>query len=402
MSAAQPAAPASPPVSAVVRGVLLFSATLTIMAGATIAPSLPQMGKVFAEVPNSDVLVRLVLTITALAIALSAPLAGLFADRVGRRPLLIFSLALYAAAGVSGYFAPNLWLILAGRVLLGVGVAGVMTAGSALAADLFDGSRRAAFLGLQSAFTSFGGVLFLPLGGLLANLGWRDPFLVYLAALLILPFAVLAVREAARPAQPGAAQAGATGEPSGFRAALPVYLLGFISMVVFYMGPTQLPFYLQRFGISPSSVGLVIAVSTLMGAFAALGYARLRARLSFPALAAASLALLGVGWVVVGTAHGVAQVILGLIFGGLGSGLAIPNLSVWIAGLATPAGRGRLLGGLTTAIFLGQFLSPLLSQPLSKLLGLGAVFAWAGVLALLVGGALALRQSARRRVLAAG
>lgn len=97
---------------------------------------------------------------------------------------------LYALAGSSGLYAPTLGTLLLGRVLLGLAVGATMTAGSALVADLFAGQERARFLGLQSAFTSLGGVIFLPLGGLLAGIGWRLPFAVYLAALLLVPLAL--------------------------------------------------------------------------------------------------------------------------------------------------------------------------------------------------------------------
>jgi hypothetical protein len=42
---------------------LLLISTLTVMSGATIAPSLPAMGEHFADVPNVDYLVRLALTL---------------------------------------------------------------------------------------------------------------------------------------------------------------------------------------------------------------------------------------------------------------------------------------------------------------------------------------------------
>jgi hypothetical protein len=40
--------------------------------------------------------------------------------------------------------------------------------------------------------------------------------------------------------------------------------------------------------------------------------------------------------------------------------------------------RGRVLGGLTTAFFLGQFISLILSQPLSSVVGLGVTYRLAG------------------------
>ena len=44
---------------------------------------------------------------------------------------------------------------------------------------------------------------------------------------------------------------------------------------------------------------------------------------------------------------------------GLGGGLIFPNLYAWLADLTPPAWRGRVTAGMSSAIFLGQFLSPL-------------------------------------------
>jgi hypothetical protein len=40
--------------------------------------------------------------------------------------------------------------------------------------------------------------------------------------------------------------------------------------------------------------------------------------------------------------------------------------------------RGRALGGLSTSMFLGQFLSPIVTQPITKSVGLGGVYAVMG------------------------
>ncbi|HHP7243970.1 MAG TPA: hypothetical protein ACFE0H_04710 [Elainellaceae cyanobacterium] len=67
-----------------VKVTLLLLSTLTVMAGATIAPSLPSMQAVFADTANVEYLVRLVLTIPALFIALGAPIVDVLIDRLGR------------------------------------------------------------------------------------------------------------------------------------------------------------------------------------------------------------------------------------------------------------------------------------------------------------------------------
>jgi MFS family permease len=366
----------------VLKATLLASAMLTIMAGATIAPGLPGMLRHFQEVPNADLLVKLVITTTALAVALFAPVAGLIADKIGRKPLLIFGLLLYVLAGTSGGWLESLYLILVGRALLGVAVASIMTATNALISDYFTGTARAAFIGLSSAFTSFGGVILLPLGGVLADAGWHMPFWVYLASLLILPTAITVLFEPKRqqPSQLVASDA-TFPRPLLFM----IYALAFLHMIVFYLGPTQMPFLLVEIGkLKPSQTGYAMGVFTLAAAVVAFNYARFRTRFNFSQLAAFGFALLGAGWILSGVANGLALMLFGFVISGIGGGMLIPNWTTWVSSFAPAHLRGRLLGGLTTAIFLGQFFSPLLAQPFVDLFGLGYVIAGFGGFAILV------------------
>ena len=78
------------PESRAVKLTLLAVATLIVMSGATITPSLPAMEAHFAGVPNVEILVRLVATTPALFIVLGAPAVGYIADRWGRKRLLAF------------------------------------------------------------------------------------------------------------------------------------------------------------------------------------------------------------------------------------------------------------------------------------------------------------------------
>ena len=73
-----------------VKIVLLLIGTLTVMSGATIAPSLPAMQDHFKAVPNSEYLVRLALTLPALFIALGAPIVGIPIDKFGCNPFCYF------------------------------------------------------------------------------------------------------------------------------------------------------------------------------------------------------------------------------------------------------------------------------------------------------------------------
>lgn len=62
----------------------------------------------------------------------------------------------------------------------------------------------------------------------------------------------------------------------------------------------------------------------------------------------------------------------------------MPNMTVWVSATVPDAIRGRSLGGLSTALFLGQFLSPIITQPVSARAGLAMTYALSGGLLLIL------------------
>ena len=78
---------------------LLLAASLTTMANATISPALPGIERLFADDPNAALLTRLLVPAPSLSVALFAPLAGMAADRLGRRVMLLVGVMLFVVAG---------------------------------------------------------------------------------------------------------------------------------------------------------------------------------------------------------------------------------------------------------------------------------------------------------------
>lgn len=379
---------------------LLAGSVLVVICNTPLAPALPLIQHTFPQA--GDLQVRMVLTVPALVIVLTAPLVGWIADRYGRKPLFIVSALLYGLTGSSGYMAPDIGVILAGRALFGVAVAGLMTSVAALLSDYFSGPARARFMGLQAAAMGIGNSVFLVLGGVLAEGGWRPPFLMFLAAPALLPLFMHSLYE---PRSRGNEERSAGERPDAsltwplLRLTVFVYLLVGISQIAFYLVPLQLPFWLlERFATSSTESGFAISLVAFSFALSAMVYGRHAARLPHIPLVGLALALLGASFLLIALAPTRYVVYAGLLLAGVALGWVLPNLNLWLANQTPPALRGRLLGGFSAAIFLGHFLSPILLQAPPTLATMGLLWQEVGIALLLFGGLLALLRAQLARL----
>lgn len=336
---------------------------MTVMAGATIAPSLPEMTKAFPDNPAAETLVKLVLTIPGLAIALTSPFSGLFIDKFGRIKLLASMLALYALAGSSGLYLNSLFEIIIGRIFLGVAVGGIMTTAIALIGDYFEGEERKSFLGTQAGIMALSGTVFISAGGFLADISWRYPFAIYLLAIIAIPLVLTFLKEPKRTIHN-------TSNLTKKETEIPkmgwtIYVISFLGMTVFYLMPVQVPFLMKEIGdIGSAQTGFAISVVMLVGGIMSFLYPKIKAKLTHYQIYGITFLLMGIGYLLISNASSYAMTIPGLLVSGLGAGLLMPNSNLCLVTLSNSYNRGKVLGFLTTFIFLGQFASPLLFQPI--------------------------------------
>jgi MFS family permease len=354
---------------------LLLAATLTVMSNATISPALPGIEAQFADTPDAALLTRLLVTAPSLTVALLAPFAGIMADRIGRRAQLLSGMALYALTGTAGYWLGDLHAILASRFLLGVAVALIMTSQTALVADYFEGEQRGRFMGYQIAATNFGGFVVVGLAGYLAAISANTPFMIYGLAALYIPIVwAFTGREDKQPhAYSRRLRSAETGT---WKAALAgVALLAGVTFVLFYLVPTQLPYYLARKGLpEATATGQIIALLTLSGGVAGLFFGNVHARLGpgmTPALGYTAMAL---GFALMGLTSTLPLFSLAGLLIGVGVGLVMPNFMTRAFSVVPPHRRGVASGTMTSAIFLGQFVSPLATDPLRAIIGYEQLF----------------------------
>lgn len=373
------------------KAVLLLAGTLTVMSGIAVSPSLPVMENYFSKDPNTvnlEIFIRLIITLPALFVVVGSPIAGIIIDRLGRKPLLLAGVVFYGFSGVSGFVLDDLFSILIGRAFLGLSVACILVSSTTLIADYYTGTARSNFMGLQAAFMGLAGVVFLPLSGALASINWRYPFLVYLVSWLLIPLVIFSIYEPLG-IQIKEERKADKQVNNDLKIPIPLLLIVFgittFTQIVFYLIPVQLPFYLQGLiDATPQQIGNAVACCNLFCVTAALFYGKLRNKLDFVSILPIIFGLLGTGCCIIGSANSYILVLIGLAIAGLGLGLLIPNMTVWISAVVPEAIRGRAIGGLSTALFLGQFLSPIISQPASLRFGLSSTYIYAGSLLLII------------------
>lgn len=360
--------------------ILLLASALTIMSGATIAPSLPAIREHFRDVSQVDVLVRLILTTPALVVILFAPVAGSLADRFSRKRLLVGAIILFGISGSAGLILNSLNAILASRAMVGLAVAIIMTSTTALVADYFpSGKDRESFMGKQAAFFGFGGLLFLTIGGILADISWRLPFLVYSTALLIPYFALRFLDEPGHSKITTPKTQISAGHWQGKVALL--FLFSILNSLTFYLLPTQVPFYVKEFAIGNSTfTGIAIGTATLVSSIASLAYVRLKAKMTFKTIFFSGFLLMAGAYQILANSHSKFETIFAMVVAGLGMGVLMPNIMVTSMSFAPEHLRGRVAGAITTSIFLGQFVSPLVSQPWAERFTLPIMFRDASIL----------------------
>lgn len=380
------------------KATLLIGSALTVMSAALIAPSLPQMAEAFGGDEKATLLSKTILTAPAIVIAIFSPFAGWLLDRFGRLKIFFVALFFYAAAGSAGLYLETANSFLVSRGLFGLMVAIVMTATTTLIGDYFVGDERRKFIGFQSATMAFGAAILVIIAGLLADINWRYPFGVYTVSLLVL---LLGMKYLWEPEITGNKLVEKKDDSvDENKANLPlkpvilVYAATLLGLILFYFIPTQSTFLLKEMGIESNLIasgGLI--VSTISAAVIALSYPIFKRILSYAQIYALCFALIAAGFLLVNLGTSVTGVMLAFIFAGAGSGFFMPNASLWLMQVAPEHQRGRVIGGMVSSAFLGQFLSPIVTEPILQATSLSGIYLWGAVAAMGIAGIFVLIKS---------
>ena len=350
---------------------ILLCSMLMLMGGAAVAPALPLIEQVF---PGQDTLVSMIITIPSLAVAVVGFAMGALADRLGKVRVLATSLVVFTVAGAVGYLMEGgsdtqLYILLAFRFVVGVGIAGISSAVTALIAEYYTGMDRVRALSYQSAAMGVGVLILEYTGGVLAEFSWREPFLVYLIGVPILLMVLLTMREPQR--EDHGSMGRITPERKANKRLLTIcYITIFVAMTMAFLLPTKMPTYLQtELAVSTSVTGLFLGVHGVTNACFSLMYRRFVQRISPFSIIAVGFLLLAIALLTLEVSESVASAVVMMIVAGAGLGMVCPAVSNTLAGETTASTSGKIMGGYSTCLNLGQFSISLISVPLFAAVG---------------------------------
>jgi MFS family permease len=379
---------------------VLFSVVVVDLVGFGIAiPVLPFLAR---EYGASGVELGLILTGYAAAQFLFAPVWGRLSDRIGRRQVMLCTIA--------GTSAALLWLGLAGSLVAMFGarfLAGAFAANVSVAAayvsDVTDESERTRWMGLLGACFGVGFVLGPALGGLLSHWGYAAPMLGAAAlAAVNWVYAFFVLREPARHASEGprVGRMAALSEP----AVRLICLLNLAFSVAVVQLETVFAFFMaDRFGYDAMDVAWIfVGMAVLMGGIQGGGMKALAARTSERRLARGGSLVLGAAIACVPFAPTVAILLVPLAFSAIGRAVLQPSLMSLVSIEARPEHRGVVLGTFQSAASLGRVLGPVAAGLLYDA-EMGAPFWFASLLLLvLFVGARGLRERGAGEAVPAG
>jgi MFS family permease len=358
---------------------IIFTISLIAILGvASVTPTFPRLREAL-NVPVERV--GLLITVFTFPTLILGPIIGVFADRIGRKKILVPSLILFGIAGFSCAFVRDFNLLLGLRFLQGVGAASLLSLSVTLVGDLYTGDNRVTAMGYNASVSSIGTALYPTIGGALATMGWYFPFMLPIVAI---PVGLLVLFGLKNP------------EPQGQRN-LKVYLQNALKTIknrqlfglfiasaanfVLLYGAyvTYLPSLIaDKFGAEPFTIGLFLSSVSVAIAFTSSQLGNLARRFPPTTLIRASFVFYAVALAIVPFVSSLWLLLIPTTIFGIGLGIGFPSIQTLLATLAPKEYLATVISVNGTFFGLGQTLGPLLMGIAYGIGGINSVF-YAGI-----------------------
>ena len=349
-------------VSKKVTATILSMSLLTVMAGAAIAPALGIIKAHFSDA--SAMLVQFIVSMPALLIIVTN-LFFLPLSRILRtRAIATTGLLLYVVAGAGCFFVDDICVLLLLRAILGISVGLIMPLSTGLLAFYFPPEEQARLMGLSAAMNQMGGVVATLLAGLLATIEWNYAFLVYLLGLIALLMVWLWLPDE----QLGSAnKRGVPFQPRQLLKFHPSVVGMLMLMMIFFIFPTNFAVVATRqLGLRTELITLIMVGLDVVAFFVGMVFGGVMNsfRQSVKYFAPVFF-LMGYAAYLV---PDVLMVVLGSACIGVANGVGVPYLNTIASIKGGKNSATTVMPLLSAALYLGQFVSPIVVTPASRIL----------------------------------
>ena len=340
----------------------------------------PILGRYAERFGANGLQVGLMFASFSIAQMVFAPILGRISDKVGRKPVIVFSLIGTAVGSFVTGAAGALWVLFLGRILDGASGASVAVAQGAVA-DIAPPEQRARLMGMLGAAFGVGFVVGPALGGLAALGGPHVPF--YLAGTIAAINAVAAMIRLPET-KPDTShitqkhQRGSALSPALKRFAL----VGFLSMLGFAGFEATFSIWGQKqFGFTEGSASIVfVFVGVTLVAVQGGLIGPLTEKLGSRKLLRIGLSLVAVGLLLLGFTTTWPMLFVALFLLSLGQGMSGPSGSALVAELAPVERRGEAIGYQQSTAAFGRVAGPVMAGALFDHVGISAPFLVSGIL----------------------
>ena len=347
---------------------ILSLSFISLIATAAMAPALNGIQLHFINAPET--LIKLVVTLPALICIPIGLLNKAFMKFISKKNLIIIGLLLYTIGGLSSSLSPNIYVLLFTKVILGLGLGITAPLSLVLIGDFFHGKERAKFMGFATATTNLGGIISTLFVGFLVSLGWRYSFLVYAVAIIVLFLIVFFLPNDYENNEEKLSTGNIEEDIRLNKGIFKYAILVFLGLIAFYAIPTNMDFLVKLRNLGGASTAAnIVSIGTLTSLISAMIFPKLIKifKRYFSLIIFISMFL---GFIILGTAHSMPMILLGAIFVGFGFGDVIPFGMLFASNLVHKTHTALAILIVTTGLYFGEFVSPLILQFLSKTLNI--------------------------------
>lgn len=342
--------------------IILCLALVAVLGVSSIAPVLPHLMDVFYITKQKVAWLITIFTLPGIFFSL---FFGVLADRFGCKKILIPSLILFAVSGLLCAFTTQFAILLILRFIQGTTAAAIGVINLTLITHLYEGKKKTAVMGLSASVLSLGTAIYPLLGGALALMSWRLPFMLALFAFIVMLYARRHLKQRHvvhdeslhffKYLRQVFHSVNNRSVAMLITAMICVFILIYgICLTVF---PMMMKIYFQA---TPFVIGLLLTLMSVGTAIAAWQLKHLESIMAERLWLIVSFLAYAVACAALPFIHQLWLLVIPCLVMGLSNGILVPMLQTMISNRAPKNSRGAFMSFSSLAVRLGQTLGPVL------------------------------------------